>query len=49
MEAGDYFTVTHPTNEEGKKFTIKFMNSSTGTQGLNRKFTYQAVGFGKGV
>jgi len=51
MAAGDYFTVSHPSSDadKGKKFTIKFMNSSTGTTALNRKFTYQAVGFGRGV
>ena len=51
MAAGDYFTVSHPSSDadKGKKFTIKFMNSSTGTTALNRQFTYQAVGFGRGV
>ena len=51
MAAGDYFTISHPSSDadKGKKFTIKFMNSSSGTTALNRKFTYQAVGFGRGV
>jgi len=51
LASGDYFTISHPSSDsdKGKKFTVKFMNSSSGTTALNKKFTYQAVGFGKGV
>jgi len=43
MASGDFFTIT---NVSGTGFTVKFLNGSTV---LDRNFTYQAVGFGKGV
>ena len=46
-QSGDYFTITQPTNSDaGKKFTIDIKN---GTNFVNRTFTFQAVGYGKGV
>ena len=41
--SGDYFEVT---NVSGTGFTVHFKNSSNAS--INRNFTYQAVGFGKG-
>ena len=43
MATGDYFEVT---NVSGTGFTVHFKNSSNAS--INRNFTYQAVGFGKG-
>tara|TARA_Y100001973_G_scaffold89850_1_gene136679 strand:- start:252 stop:2249 length:1998 start_codon:yes stop_codon:yes gene_type:complete len=43
MASGDFFTIT---SVSGTGFTVKFLNGSTV---LDRNFTYQAVGFGKGV
>tara|TARA_R100000664_G_scaffold13919_1_gene22031 strand:+ start:7191 stop:10535 length:3345 start_codon:yes stop_codon:yes gene_type:complete len=43
MQSGDFFTIS---NVSGTGFTVKFLNGSTV---LDRNFTYQAVGFGKGV
>ena len=46
-QAGDFFTITQPTNSDaGKQFTINIKN---GTNFVNRTFTFQAVGYGKGV
>ena len=45
MANGDYFTIT---SVSGTGFTVKFMNGSSSTA-LDKNFTYQAVGFGKGV
>ena len=41
--SGDYFEVT---NVSGTGFTVHFKNSSNAS--IDRNFTYQAVGFGKG-
>ena len=43
MASGDYFEVT---NISGTGFTVHFKNSSNAS--IDRNFTYQAVGFGKG-
>jgi len=43
MTSGDYFELT---NISATGFTIHFKNSSNAS--INRNFTYQAVGFGKG-
>jgi predicted phage tail protein len=43
MASGDYFELTNVT---GTGFTIHFKNSSGGN--IDRDFTYNAVGFGKG-
>ena len=43
MASGDYFEVT---NVSGTGFTVHFKNSSNAS--IDRNFTYQAVGFGKG-
>ena len=43
MATGDYFELTNVT---GTGFTIHFKNSSGGN--IDRDFTYNAVGFGKG-
>ena len=45
MATGDYFTIT---SVSGTGFTVKFL-ASNGSTVLDRNFTYQAVGFGKGV
>ena len=46
-QSGDFFTVTQPTNSDaGKKFTVDIKN---GSNFVNRNFTFQAVGYGKGV
>ena len=42
-QAGDHFTIT---NLSGTSFTVTFFNSGSI---VNRSFTYNAVGFGKGV
>ena len=44
MVSGDYFEVSSIT---GSGFTVHFKNSSNAS--IDRNFTYQAVGFGKGV
>ena len=44
MVSGDYFEVT---NVSSTGFTVHFKNSSNAS--IDRNFTYQAVGFGKGV
>jgi predicted phage tail protein len=44
MASGDYFEVS---NISGTGFTVHFKNSSNAS--IDRNFTYQAVGFGKGV
>ena len=44
MASGDYFEVSSIT---GSGFTVHFKNSSNAS--IDRNFTYQAVGFGKGV
>ena len=41
--SGDYFEITNVNNTG---FTVHFKNSSNAS--INRDFTYQAVGFGKG-
>ena len=43
MASGDFFEVT---NISGTGFTVHFKNSSNAS--IDRNFTYQAVGFGKG-
>ena len=43
MASGDYFEVS---NVSGTGFTVHFKNSSNAA--IDRNFTYQAVGFGKG-
>ena len=43
MVSGDYFLVT---NVSSTGFTVEFKNSSNAS--IDRNFTYQAVGFGKG-
>ncbi len=43
MASGDYFEVS---NVSGTGFTVHFKNSSNAS--IDRNFTYQAVGFGKG-
>ena len=43
MESGDYFEVS---SVSGTGFTVHFKNSSNAS--IDRNFTYQAVGFGKG-
>jgi len=43
MASGDYFEVS---NISGTGFTVHFKNSSNAS--IDRNFTYQAVGFGKG-
>ena len=43
MASGDYFELTNIT---GTGFTVHFKNSSGGS--IDRDFTYNAVGFGKG-
>jgi len=43
MASGDYFVVSSVT---GTGFTVHFKNSSNAS--IDRNFTYQAVGFGKG-
>ena len=43
MASGDYFEVS---SISGTGFTVHFKNSSNAS--INRNFTYQAVGFGKG-
>ena len=43
MASGDYFLVT---NVSSTGFTVEFKNSSNAS--IDRNFTYQAVGFGKG-
>ena len=44
MASGDYFEVS---SISGTGFTVHFKNSSNAS--IDRNFTYQAVGFGKGV
>ena len=44
MVSGDYFEVS---NVSSTGFTVHFKNSSNAS--IDRNFTYQAVGFGKGV
>ena len=44
MVSGDYFEVS---NVSATGFTVHFKNSSNAS--IDRNFTYQAVGFGKGV
>ena len=43
MASGDYFEVS---SVSGTGFTVHFKNSSNAS--IDRNFTYQAVGFGKG-
>ena len=43
MVTGDYFELT---NISGTGFTVHFKNSSGAS--IDRNFTYNAVGFGKG-
>ena len=43
MTSGDYFELS---NISGTGFTVHFKNSSNAS--IDRNFTYQAVGFGKG-
>ena len=43
MASGDYFEVS---SISGTGFTVHFKNSSNAS--IDRNFTYQAVGFGKG-
>jgi len=43
MTSGDFFELS---NISGTGFTVHFKNSSNAS--IDRNFTYQAVGFGKG-
>ena len=50
-QAGDFFQITHVNDSngvKGRKFNIKIMNGSTSNH-VARDFTFQAVGYGKGV
>ena len=46
-QSGDFFTISQPTNNDaGKQFTVSIKN---GSSFVDRSFTFQAVGYGKGV
>ena len=50
-QGGDFFQITHVNDSngvKGRKFNIKIMNGNTSTH-VQRDFTFQAVGYGKGV
>tara|TARA_R100000781_G_scaffold91110_1_gene56414 strand:- start:552 stop:4556 length:4005 start_codon:yes stop_codon:yes gene_type:complete len=50
-QSGDFFQLEHVNDAnglKGRKFNIKIMNGSTSNH-VQRDFTFQAVGYGKGV